>query len=213
MKVISPRLILLADLAGTFVFAIEGALTAIQNNFDFLGVMVLALTTALGGGVVRDLLIGAYPPNAVRDWRYAATAFVAGTIAFLLYITLFSVPYAVMMTLDAAGLALFTVAGTEKAVAYKIHPFIAILMGTLTGVGGGVVRDLFLAHVPALFRVDIYATAALIGAAVMMVGQSLHMPRRSMAVVGGLTCFTIRLMAVWQGWQLPTATSFAGIFQ
>lgn len=213
MKVISPRLILFADLAGTFVFAVEGGLTAIQNNFDFLGVMVLAFTTALGGGVARDLLIGAYPPNAIRDWRYATTAFVAGTIAFLLYIVLFSVPPAVMITLDAAGLALFTVAGTEKAIAYKIHPFIAVLMGALTGVGGGVIRDLFLAHVPALFRVDIYATAALIGAAVMIIGQSLHLPRRSMAVVGGLTCFIIRLLAVWLGWQLPTATSFGGLLQ
>lgn len=208
MKVISPRLILMADLAGTFVFALEGALIAIQNNFDFLGVMVLAFTAALGGGVIRDILIGAHPPNAIRDWRYATVAFVAGTLAFLLYAPLLLFPNPILITLDAAGLSLFAVSGTEKSIAYKIHPFIAVLMGTLTGVGGGILRDIFLAQVPAIFRTDIYATAALAGASVMVIGQSFGMPRRIMAITGGLMCFSLRLIAVWQNWHLPTATSF-----
>lgn len=207
MKVISPRLILLADLAGTFVFALEGALIAIKNNFDFLGVMVLAFTAALGGGVIRDVLIGANPPNAIRDWRYATVAFTAGTIAFLLYVPLLSFPSPLLITLDAAGLSLFAVAGTEKAIAYKIHPFMAVLMGTITGVGGGILRDIFLAQVPAIFLSDIYATAALIGATVMILGQSLGLPRRSMALSGGVLCFSVRLLAVYFHWHLPTATS------
>ena len=208
MKVIAPRLVLMADLVGTFVFALEGALIAIQNNFDFLGIMVLAFTAALGGGVIRDLLIGAYPPNAIRDWRYATVAFAAGTIAFFLYLPLLAFPHPLLLTLDAAGLSLFAVAGTEKSIAYKIHPFIAVLMGTITGVGGGILRDIFLAEVPAIFRTDIYATAAIIGATVMVVGQSWGLPRRLMAVIGGTVCFTVRLVAVWQHWHLPTATSF-----
>lgn len=209
MKVISPRLILMADLAGTFVFAMEGALIAIQNNFDFLGIMVLSFTAALGGGVIRDILIGAHPPNAIRDWRYSTVAFIAGIIAFLSYAPLLSFPNPIIITLDAAGLSLFAVAGTEKSIAYKIHPFIAILMGTITGVGGGILRDIFLAQVPAIFRTDIYATAALIGAGIMVTGQSFGLPRRVMAVMGGLACFAIRLVAVWQHWHLPTATSFS----
>jgi len=205
MKVISPRLILLADLAGTFVFALEGALIAIQNHFDLLGVMVLAFTVALGGGVIRDVLIGAHPPNAIRDWRYAVVAFAAGMLVFFLYIPLSAFPNPLLITLDAAGLSLFAVSGTEKSIAYKIHPFIAVLMGTITGVGGGILRDIFLAQVPAIFRTDIYATAALIGATAMVLGQSFGLPRRVMALSGGVLCFTIRLLAVYYHWHLPTA--------
>jgi uncharacterized membrane protein YeiH len=195
-------------LAGTFVFAIEGVLAAIAGGLDLLGVMVLSFVTALGGGITRDVLIATPPPQALRDWRYAAVAFIAGGLAFLLHPFAQQFPGPVLVTLDAAGLALFVVAGTEKALAYGIPPFIAIFVGTITAVGGGTIRDVLLAQIPAILRVDFYATAALAGAAVLVAGRGLKLPVRTMAVSGGLACFGLRLIAVWQHWHLPNATGF-----
>jgi uncharacterized membrane protein YeiH len=206
----SNPLVFAADLAGTFVFAMEGALTAIGADLDLLGIMVLAFATALGGGVARDLLIGAVPPQAIRDWRYSVVAFSAAGFAFSLNSLLRELPPQVLIDLDAAGLALFSVAGTEKALAYRMHPFIAAMMGTITGVGGGTVRDMLLAHVPAVLRVDIYATAALLGALVIVIGRGLGVPRAPAAIAGGLACITLRLLAVWHHWQLPHATPSPG---
>jgi len=201
-------LVLVADLAGTFVFAAEGALAAMRGNLDLLGLMVLAFATALCGGITRDVLIGAVPPNAIRDWRYPAIAFTAGTLAFLTHSLLPPVPERGIVTLDAAGLALFAAAGTEKALDYRINPFIAVLLGAITAVGGGVVRDVLLAQIPAVLRVDIYATAALAGSLVMIGCRRIGVPRTASAFAGGLTCFVIRMIAVWQNWQLPKAGAF-----
>jgi uncharacterized membrane protein YeiH len=201
------RLIYVADLAGTCVFAIEGALAAIAAEFDVFGVLVLSFVTALGGGVVRDILIGAAPPAALRDWRYPAIAFTAGAITFVLHALFGHMAAEVIIVLDAAGLSLFAVAGTEKALAYKINPAIATLMGMLTGVGGGVLRDMLLAQVPSIMRVDIYATAALFGSVVMVVLQRLGLKPYWAAMLGGTACFVLRLIAVWQNWQLPKVTT------
>ncbi|WP_201325655.1 trimeric intracellular cation channel family protein, partial [Burkholderia sp. E168m23] len=136
------QVVLAADLAGTAVFAIEGANAAIGAGLDLFGVMVLSLVVALGGGVIRDLLIGARPPSAVSDWRYPALAFAAGLFAFVFHARVASFSPSLLTTLDAAGLALFAVAGAVKALEFRVHPFIATLMGAVTGCGGGVVRDL-----------------------------------------------------------------------
>jgi len=133
------KLLLTVDLAGTLLFAIEGALAAVAANLDLFGVMVLAFATALVGGIVRDVLIGAVPPASLRDWRYPAAAFAGGAIVFFLHPSIRQVPPSVIITLDAAALALFAVAGTEKALVYKMHPLVAALLGTITGVGGGTV--------------------------------------------------------------------------
>lgn len=137
MRFNSQELLLFVDLAGTFLFGIEGATAAIQGNLDLLGVMVLAFSTALAGGIIRDLLIGDVPPASLRDWRYAAIAFAGGAVAFALYRIVQGIPSNLIMVLDAAGLSLFSVAGTEKALVHKMHPFVAALLGTITGVGGG----------------------------------------------------------------------------
>ena len=113
------------------------------------------------------------------------------------------VPSPVVVGLDAAGLALFAVAGAGKALAYDIPPFIAIFMGAITGVGGGTIRDMLLARIPAVLRVDVYATAALVGAAVMIVGLKLGKPRTLMAALGAVVCFLLRVVSVWQHWNLP----------
>jgi uncharacterized membrane protein YeiH len=157
----SVNLLYAVDLAGTFLFAIEGASAAIASKLDLLGVMVLAFATALGGGIIRDVLIGSVPPNALRDWRYSATAFTGASITFFLNGFVQAIPAQVIMVLDAAGLALFAVAGTEKALLFEMPPLIAVLLGGITGVGGGTIRDVLLAKIPNVLRADVYATADL----------------------------------------------------
>jgi uncharacterized membrane protein YeiH len=199
----SAKLLLVVDLVGTFVFAVEGATAAIEGELDLLGLMVLAFATALAGGIIRDLLIGAIPPGAIRDWRYAAVAFVAGAVVFLWHRYVSQVPQSFIVVVDAAGLALFSVAGAAKALDYGIHPFLAVLMGGITGVGGGTVRDLLLARVPTVLRADIYAVAALAGAAVMVAGLSWGLPPTLMTIAGAVVCFVLRVVAVWRHWNLP----------
>ena len=200
------RLIRAADLAGTFVFAFQGALAAIVNHLDLFGVLVLAFVTALGGGMIRDVLMGAVPPSALRGWSYPCTAFAAGALAFLLepYI---QVPRGLLLTLDAAGLSLFAVAGTGKALYARLHPLSSILLGTITAVGGGTMRDVLLTHVPAILRVDVYATAALVGSAVLVAARRLGFAPVPAAVLGGAACFALRMVAIWRHWQLPGAVA------
>ena len=195
--------ILALDITGTFVFAIEGAIAAIQARLDLLGVMVLAFSTALGGGVIRDVLIGAAPPNALRDWRYPSLAFTGAALTFLFYRFVLAIPAASLVTLDAAGLALFAVAGTEKALDYKIPPLNAALMGTITAVGGGTVRDILLTHIPAVLRVDIYATAALFGSLVLILLRNLGFSAKPAAFCGFVACFLLRIISVRLHWHLP----------
>src|SRR5271169_278368 len=189
----SDALLFAVDMAGTFVFAVEGANAAISGNLDLLGFMVLAYATAVGGGIIRDVLIGAVPPGAIRDWRYPAVAFLGAAVVFLLHRFVQQVPPQVLMVVDAAGLALFSVSGAGKALAYRIHPFVAVLMGGITGVGGGTISDLLLAHVPRVLRVDVYAVAALFGSAVLVVALKLKVSPTLAAVLGGVACFTLRL--------------------
>jgi uncharacterized membrane protein YeiH len=196
-------LLLIIDLMGTYVFAVEGAMAAIRANLDLLGLMVLSFATALGGGIIRDVLIGAVPPNSIRDWRYGATAFAGGGTVFFFYQFFQSVPQPLMITLDAAGLALFAVAGADKALEFGINPLIAVLMGGVTGVGGGTVRDILLAQIPAVLRTDVYAAAALAGAIVVVVGVKMKMSRGLVLSLGAAVCFVLRMVAVWQHWNLP----------
>lgn len=199
----ATRFPLVLDLAGTLVFAIEGALAAASAHLDLLGAMVLSFVTALGGGTVRDILIGAIPPNSIRNWRYAAIAFVGAGAVFLFEEQVRSVPQSLMLTLDAAGLSLFAVAGAEKALEFGIHPFIAVLMGGITGVGGGTIRDVLLAQVPTVLRADVYATAALAGAVVVVVGRACRLPKTVTALAGVVVCFLLRMISIWRHWNLP----------
>jgi len=201
----ADTLLLVVDFAGTFLFAIEGGMAAARGHLDLLGAMVLAFATALGGGIIRDVLIGAIPPNSIRDWRYGAIAFGGAAIAFFFHSVVQGIPASLLILLDGAGLSLFAIAGAEKALDFEIHPFIAILMGGITGVGGGTVRDLLLAEVPTVLRADVYATAALAGAAVVVLGLKLRLPRTPVAIAGALVCFLLRMVSVWLHWNLPTA--------
>lgn len=196
-------LLLVVDLIGTLVFAVEGALAGINAGLDLMGLLVLSFVTALGGGTIRDLLIGAVPPNSIRDWRYAATAFSGGLAVFCFGPIIEKVPMHLMVTLDAAGLALFAVAGTGKALEFGINPLLAIMMGAVTGAGGGTVRDILLAQVPGVLHSDVYATAAVAGAIVLTMALRAKMRRGWAMSLGAAVCFAVRMIAVWRHWNLP----------
>jgi uncharacterized membrane protein YeiH len=195
-------LVLILDLAGTFVFALSGATAGARHRLDLFGVLVLAFAASCSGGIVRDVLIGAVPPAAVSDWRYLATALVAGVIAFRWLGAIERMAHPVRV-FDAAGLALFAVAGAQKALAYELNPVMAALLGMLTGIGGGLARDLLLAKIPTVLRSDLYAVAALAGATIVVLGDRFEFSPLTAAVVGAAVCFALRLAAIHLGWHLP----------
>jgi len=192
------------DLGGTFVFALSGATVAVKHRLDLFGVLVLSFAAGNSGGIVRDLMIGAVPPAAISDWRYVAVSILAGLITFFWYriIDRLSSP---VLVFDAAGLALFAVSGAGKALAFHAGPVAATLLGMLTGIGGGMVRDVLVREIPTVLRTELYAVAALIGAAVVVIGRMLHLPSSAAAPAGAVLCFGLRFMAIRGGWQLPLA--------
>jgi uncharacterized membrane protein YeiH len=194
------------DLGGTFVFALSGAAAGVKHRLDLFGVLVLSFVAANLGGITRDVIIGAVPPLAIGDWRYAAVSFLAGLIVFT-WEPIVSRLRSPVLLFDAAGLALFAVSGAQKALAFELGPVGAMLLGVLTGIGGGMVRDILVAEVPVVLRAEVYAVAALAGAAVVVIGDTLGLPPAPVTVAGAGLCFGLRLLAIWRGWRLPTARS------
>lgn len=190
------------DIAGTLVFAIEGAVAAVHGNLDLMGLMVLAFATALGGGIIRDLLIGDVPPASLRDWRYGATAFAGAAIVFFLHRP---VERHDRRNCDPGCGGFVAVRDGEDPEGACVSNASAggSAPGTFTGVGGGTVRDVLLAQVPTVLRSDVYATAALAGAILMTVAYRAGLPQMWAATVGGLLCFSLRVVSVWQHWSLP----------
>jgi uncharacterized membrane protein YeiH len=205
MATTDTRLLRAIDLVGTFALAIQGASVAAMKDLDALGILVVSLATALGGGVMRDVILGAQPPEALRGWPMATTALAGGLLTYFFFQSVEQVPEAALVVVDAAGLSLLAVAGAEKALEYKLTPIAAVMMGALTGVGGFTIRDILLAEVPAVLRVDFLASAALIGAAVLVGARALRVSPERAALLGGAVCFLLRVVAVWRHWQLPTA--------
>lgn len=200
-------IVLVLDLCGTFVFALSGAMAGIKHRFDIFGVLVLAFAAANVGGITRDLLIGAVPPPGIADWRYIAVPVVAGLFTFYSGAILDRVRDSVQI-FDAGGLALFAVSGAQKALDFHLGPVTAVLLGMLTGIGGGMVRDVLSAEAPAVMRGEIYAVAALAGAAVVVTGRILHFPSTVATLAGAALCFALRFIAIRRGWQLPIARRF-----
>jgi uncharacterized membrane protein YeiH len=198
-----PVLILVLNLAGTFVFGLSGGLAAVRARLDLLGVVVLAAVVGLAGGVVRDLLIGT-PPATFRDWRYLASAGAAGLVCFFAGPALERLRRSVMV-FDAFGLGLFAVTGATKALEFGLGPVQAILLGTLTGVGGGMLRDVLLGRVPTVLREGLYAVPALLGAGVLVVAQQAGGTSPVFPVLGALVCMGVRFLGLWFGVRLPTA--------
>ncbi|GAA4874014.1 trimeric intracellular cation channel family protein [Pseudonocardia benzenivorans] len=203
MRVRPAGMLTTADLAATMLFAVEGGAQAAAAGLDLFGVLVVAFATAVGGGILRDLLLGDVPPAALRSVAYPAAIATGATIVVVLYAGVRAVPAPVLVTLDAAGLALFCVVGATKALDFRVGGVLAVLLGTITGVGGGVLRDLLLREVPTVLRTDIYALAAALGAFVVVVARRSGMPRAAAMVVGAAACLALRLVSAAFGWHLP----------
>lgn len=205
-----PGTVVVLDLAGIFVFAISGALVAVRKDLDVFGVLVLAGTTGLGGGFLRDVLIGATPPAALADWRYLLVPVAAGLLTFAYHPTLGRMERLVNV-FDAFGLSLFCVSGALKALEYGLGPLPAALMGMVTGIGGGMVRDLLAGRVPVIFRGQLYATPALAGAAVAVAGERAGIGGWPVVLAGAAVCLSWRLLAIWRDWQAPKPAGSASV--
>ena len=192
------------DLVGTFVFALSGAVSGVKHRIDLFGVLVLSFVAATAGGILRDVLIGAIPPAAIKDWRYITLSLVAGFLTFYCSSLIVKMKSPVQI-FDALGLGLFAISGAGKANAFHLGPGASILMGVLTAIGGGMVRDVLVSEVPVVFTAELYAVAALAGASVVVVGNSLFPSSVPMGALGGATCVVLRLMAIRNRWKLPVA--------
>jgi uncharacterized membrane protein YeiH len=198
-----PPLLLALDLAGTFAFALNGALTAIRSTrLDVVGVLTLGIITAIGGGIIRDLIIGAVPPATFNDWRYLAVAAAGALIAFLLGRRLDRLAMSITV-LDAAGLSLFAVTGASKALEVGIGPVQAVILGAVTGVGGGTIRDMMIQRIPTVMRSELYAIPALAGATITVVAIKSHHYSLAAAIAAALVCFGIRMLGVRLGLNAP----------
>ncbi|HEY6747869.1 MAG TPA: TRIC cation channel family protein [Mycobacteriales bacterium] len=201
-----PPVLLVLDLVGTFAFALNGALTAIRAaHVDIVGVVTLGMITAVGGGIIRDILLGALPPATFDDWRYLTVATAGGLIAFLFGRVLGRFMSAIDV-LDAAGLSLFAVTGAGKAVEFGMGPVQAIILGTITGVGGGTVRDVLIQRVPGVLSSGLYAIPALLGAALVVLGATAGVDRvvgAPVAVGAAAVCFGIRMLGLRLGLDAP----------
>jgi uncharacterized membrane protein YeiH len=205
-QIFSPDLEQVLDLAGIFVFALSGGLLAVRKNFDVFGIAVLAEATALGGGVMRDLLIGAIPPAAFTNLGYFVTPLVATLVVFFLHPEVGRINRTVQ-TLDALGLGLFCVTGTAKAHDYGLGVVPAIALGMLTAVGGGAIRDVLAMETPSLLRWDrsLYAVPALFGAALTALLISAHALNTVTGSAAALLAFGLRMLALRYNWRAPRA--------
>lgn len=202
--------VLVLDLVGTFAFAISGATAGVRKQLDLFGVLVLSFAAATAGGITRDFLIGATPPAALADWRYLAVSVLAGLATFYFYERVERLRNPVQM-FDAVGLGLFAVSGAGKALAFGLGPTGAVLLGMLSGIGGGIARDVLVSEIPAVLRRELYAVAALLGAACVVIGDALQWSPAATAIGGALACFALRFVAIRRGWQLPVAGPPGGV--
>jgi len=193
-----------ADLVGVAVFAASGASAAIGKRLDLFGVGFVGFVAALGGGILRDLVIGAVPPLAFADWRYAVTAIVASVAVFFLHPQLSRLRRTVLV-LDAAGLGLFTVTGTLKALDAGVPAVGACLVGMLTAIGGGLARDLLTAEIPVVLQRDIYAVVALGGAILVTILHAWKVTGPLPPALAAVLITGLRLVALYRRWSAPIA--------
>jgi uncharacterized membrane protein YeiH len=199
----SPLLLVL-DLAGTFAFALNGSLTALRAaRLDIVGVVALGMITALGGGIIRDVLLGSLPPATFSDWRYLAVAAGGGLITFVFGRRLERLNTPIIL-LDAVGLSLFAVTGASKAIDFGLGPAQAVILGTITGVGGGTLRDVLIRQIPSVLRSELYAIPAMVGATIVVVASLLGADGPATAIGAAAVCFGIRMLGVRFGLNAPT---------
>jgi uncharacterized membrane protein YeiH len=201
-RVSTEALLTVLDLVGLFVFALSGASAAVAKKLDVFGVVVLVLVAATGGGAMRDVLLGATPPLVLSDWRYLAVPAVASVITFYFHPQLTRLRRLVLLS-DAAGLGLFVVAGTRKALDSGVAPLGACVVGMLTGIGGGLLRDVLLGEIPVVLRREIYAVAALLGAIVVVVAERVGVDSVVSAVTAAVLVCGLRLLSLVRKWSAP----------
>lgn len=194
-------LLLVLNLLGTFAFGLSGALAGIRSRLDVFGIVVLAIVVGVAGGITRDLLIG-IPPQAFRDGRYLAAGVAAGLATIAGHRLLLRLERPVLV-LDAAGLSLFCITGASTALAFGVEPVQAVVLGAVTGVGGGVLRDILVREIPVVLRTGLYAVPALIGAAIVVIGWELGSRSIVFPLVGAGACLTIRLLGLHFDLNLP----------
>jgi uncharacterized membrane protein YeiH len=199
---VSATLLLLFDLVGVFVFALAGASAGVAKKLDLFGVVVVGVASAIGGGVLRDLLLGTAPPFALKDWRYLVVPTAASIVVFYFH-PQFSRLRRVVLVSDAAGLGLFVVAGTAKALDAGVPAVGATVVGVLTGIGGGVIRDLLTGEIPVVLRREVYALAALAGSVVVVVADGRGLEGAVSAGVGAALVFLLRILALLRRWSVP----------
>ncbi len=192
------------DVGGTFAFAASGALLAVRKRFDVVGLVILAAITAIGGGVIRDLLLGSVPPLAFRTPTYLVVALAAAAVTFVAAPQLERLAPAVLV-FDAAGLALFCVVGTAKALSFGLGPLPAIGVGITTGIGGGILRDILAGDVPVVVRRDseLYAVPAALACVIVVATAYAHRYGTAAAAAAVLAAFALRMLAVWRHWRAP----------
>lgn len=191
------------DIAATGIFAIEGAAAAAHAGFDLLGVVVVGFTVGLGGGVIRDVLLGDLPPAAFRSPSRIITAVAAALATFFAALVFPALSTQPLLILDAVGLALFAIAGAQKAFSYKCNLLVVTILGAITATGGGVIRDVFLSRAPYVFSESVYGTAALFGAFVTGVTLKRTGNTKLALLFGFIACFGVRLIAIAFDLQLP----------
>jgi uncharacterized membrane protein YeiH len=201
--------VLALDLIGTFAFAISGATLGVRKRLDLFGVLVLSFAAAVSGGIARDVLIGATPPAALATWHYIVVSCAAGLATFYRHGDIERLRNPVQL-FDAVGLGLFAVTGAAKALAAGLNPLAAMLLGMLTGIGGGIARDVLAARIPVVLQSDLYAVAALAGAAVVVGGERLGLPLAPVLGTGAVLVFVLRFLAIRRGWRLPVAPGSEG---
>lgn len=200
-------LFLALDLTGVFAFALNGALVALKvTRIDVVGVVTLAMFTALGGGMVRDILLGAVPPATFVDWRYLTVA-AAGGVAASLFAGGLEPLARPILVLDAAGLSLFAVTGALKGLDFGMGVAQATILGTITAVGGGTLRDVLVRQVPSVLSSGLYAVPAILGALILAGGVTLGLPALPAALTGAIVCFVVRMLGVRYDLHAPLPRS------
>jgi uncharacterized membrane protein YeiH len=200
---LDPTLILWLNLMGTFVFGISGGLAGVRARLDVFGVVMLAAVVGMAGGIIRDLLIGT-PPATFRDWRYLAAVGAAGLVCFFAGELLGRVQRGIQV-FDAMGLALFCVTGASKALDFGLGPAQAVILGAITGIGGGMLRDVLLREVPTVLRQELYAIPALLGAGIVVAAQEAGSLSPAFPILGACVCFGTRMVGVRYGIDAPTS--------
>ncbi|MEE9407371.1 MAG: trimeric intracellular cation channel family protein [Polaribacter sp.] len=196
------ELIYVLDILGTFAFAISGALVASDKKFDLFGVIIIAFVTAVGGGMLRDILINAHPINWIGDLNYFYTIFIAVVFTFLFKSKIAHLSKT-MFLFDTIGISVFTLLGLEKGLSYDLHPVVALIMGMISAVFGGVLRDVLTNKIPLIFEKEIYASACLAGGISYLILNHFEVPKNSIFIISALVIVLIRLIAVRLHLQLP----------